>query len=119
MASPFDALAALDNGAFFGMFGETTRIPVVTGGVSRTILGIVLRETRRSVEVGGFSNTYNAMDIYISAADNVDGITAPKEVRTGQTADVYTIDGHSWVCQRVLENNIGGMHKLELWDGGT
>lgn len=120
MASAFDDMVANDVTGFMGVFGEMARLNVVTGGVPRTINGIVLRDTRRPVEVGNLSNRYNAMNIYISSVDDVDGIVSPKEVRDGVTADVYpSIDGETWICQRVLERNMGGMHYLELWDGGS
>ncbi len=119
MASAFDDMVAEDNSGFFGLFGEKERVPVVHASEPRTVLAIVLRETRRPVEVGDINNLYNAMDIYVSSQDDSDGIVSPRESKNGQVEDVFTIDGKSWSCQRVLERDIGGMHKLELWDGGS
>lgn len=121
MASAFDAeFAAATNDDFLTVFGETLAV-IPAGHTQRNISVIVLRETRRPVENGGvLSNRYNAMNVQISSRNDVEGIVSPKEVHDGGACDVFpSIDGKSWTLQRVLEWDTGGMHLLELWDGGS
>ena len=89
------------------------------GSSQRTINAIVLRETRRPVDIESHSNMFNVMDILILATNNTDGIVSPSEFSKAGGADVYVIDSKTWTCQRILERNIGGQHRLELHEGGT
>lgn len=122
MPSAVDAMAAADAPAFMDVFGETEMIDVVPFGSSlRSIPAIILRETYAPLDLEQRGNAFNSMEIYIRSSDNVVGIVNPGQMKVdGTGCDHYpAIDGKSWRCQRVLERNVGGMHKLLLHDGGS
>lgn len=126
MPSQFDVdFNAAFTGPALNVFGELTPIRIVpydpigrNYGASRAIQAIVLRETRLSTGEMQGQNLWNELTIYVPASDDVLGRVNPQELRKGADMDQYVIDGVTWGCRRVEERNVGGMHKLVLFDGG-
>lgn len=120
MASKFDQRWT-DSGANDSLdaeFFETIQV-VPVGDVSRNIRALVKRETRRQVYGEGLRNFYNAMDIEVRIVDANGAAYTPKEIRNGGDMDAFTIDGKSWLLQRVQARNLAGLHLLELFDEGV
>ncbi len=120
MSSRLDDLMARHTPRFLAAFGDQETIQITPYlGVERDIQAIVYREDRMPEAEFQGRNVFNTLVIQISSRDDVEGLVSPTEIKRPGIFDSFVIDGLNWGLRRILERNIGGMHKLELWDGGS
>jgi hypothetical protein len=108
VASKFDtAFAAQFNAPAASQFAEAVTYNV-TGGASKSISMLVLRESRKQIRASALYEEYEEMEGYILASD----VTTPKDQFGSNAPDTITIDTVAWYVGEVLELNAGGWHRL-------
>lgn len=121
MASVFDEMFAETVAMTIAQFGEDVEYrPLGNAGNAKTIKAVVQGEARNEEFTGQGFNDYNGTVIEISARNNTEGHVSPTEQNRSGTPDVVIIDSRRYTVQRKLfEQPVGGMWRLQLFDGGA
>lgn len=110
MASNFEtAFAAQFNASAAAQFAETVTYNV-TGGASKPVSMVVLREERRQMRSSALSEEFEMMPVHLLSSD----VTTPKDQFGSNAPDTVTIDGETWFVGEILELNSAGWHRLML-----
>ena len=110
MASSFEtAFMAQFNTPAAAMFAETVTYSV-TGGASKSVSMVVLRESRTQMRAAAIGDEYEEMQAYLLVSD----VTTPKDQFGANAPDRVSIDSVTWFVGQIIELNVGGWHRLVL-----
>jgi hypothetical protein len=110
MASSFETtFASQFNAPAAATFAEAVTYNV-TGGASKSVSMVVLREMRRQTRAAALYEEYEEMPAHLLASD----VTTPKDQFGSNAPDTVTIDGATWYVGEILELNAAGWHRLLL-----
>lgn len=110
MASNFEsAFASQFNPSAAAQFAETVTYNV-TGGASKSVSMVVLRESRRQMRAMVLAEEFETMDAWLLASD----VAVPKDQFGLSAPDTVTIDTAAWFVGEIIELSAGGWHRLLL-----
>lgn len=125
MPSRIDDLMAGANDRFFDAFAEkdlAVEYQAYNGVTWRAVNAVFPPEFRMPEYDERERNFYNLREIWIDSTNDVTGVVTPHELRNGADGDRIRVGGAggvSYLVQRVLARNSGGMHHISLSDCGV
>ena len=115
--------AAQRTGRLMDRLGETTQATYTpAGGSGRTIDFIVEAGSREDQHDHRAELEYKALNVFVSAVNNTDGVVEPKAYHfdndhdQATVGDEMTFEDKTWYVRKVLDRAIGGYHRLRLTD---
>jgi hypothetical protein len=117
MSSAIDTAFAASVPDQLADFGEdVTYKPLGSTPNQKTIKAIVHDETRNNRNAGNTAQSFDQLEISISARSDAEGQISVTNAHDGVCDQVASLRSKSWYVIDILQNNVAGMHRLLLRD---
>jgi hypothetical protein len=117
MASAFDTAFASTVADQLADFGEdVTYRPLGSTPNQKTIKALVHDETRQSINAGSSAQSFEQLEVSISARSDSEGQVSVTDAHAGVCDQIASLRSKTWYVIHLVQDGVAGMHRLLLRD---